>query len=245
MNELTQRRAPAGGFSRSLVLLAHRWILWFSKRWLVVFNVFFLLYAGLPFLAPILLAYGYTGAANAIYQFYHAACHQFPSRSYFIGGEQVAWCHRDVSIYTTILLGGLVYSLVRNKLKPLKLRWYVFFMVPIAMDAGMAMASEWMPVVPINMMWVIGLITMGLVSAILRSQNYLTWHSYLFFAFGPLSLIYLQFFGPHQSNVYLRTITGFIFGFGTIWFAYPYLETYFEKTGELVAAKLERASGRS
>ena len=91
-------------------------------------------------------------------------------------------------------------------------------------------------------LWAIGLITMGLTSMILRSQNYLTWHSYLFFAFGPLALITLQFSGYHQSNWYLRNITGFILGVGTVWFAYPHLEDSFKDFHDQVTDKLDKAA---
>jgi uncharacterized membrane protein len=229
---------------RTIVLGLHWFILWLSKHWLAAANVILFLYAGLPFLAPILLANGYTASANAIYRFYHVACHQLPSRSYFVAGQQVAYCQRDVSIYTTILLGGLFFGLVREHLKPIALRWYVFFMVPIALDAGLQLASEWLRSAPMVNLWAIGLVAMGITSAILFSQNYLTWHSYIFFAFGPLALIYLQFFGPYASDLYRRSITGFIFGFGTVWFAYPLAQEGFKDIQKKVMAKLEKANQR-
>jgi uncharacterized membrane protein len=238
MSELIQTR-PTSNFNQNLVLWAHRAILWLSKHWLAVANTFFFLYVGLPFLAPILLANGFHDAAHTIYSAYTIVCHQFPSRAHFIFGEQVALCQRDIAIYATLWIGGLLFSFVRYRLRPPALRWYVFFMVPIALDAGMAMASEWLQAgVPMMALWAIGFIALGITSGILYSQRYLTWHSYLFFAFGPLSLIYLQFFGPHQSNLFLRNMTGFILGVGTVWYLYPHLEASFKDIREEVTAKL-------
>jgi uncharacterized membrane protein len=244
MIESPPTRQQTNKTSRALVLWAHWQILWLSKHWLAVFNGFFFIYIGLPFLAPILLANGYTGAANNIYSLYRLTCHQLPSRAYFIAGEQVAICHRDVSIYLTLLLGGLLFSLVRYRPRPLRLRWYVFFMVPIALDGGLSMASEWLQFTTMLNLWIIGLIAMGITSAILHSQKYLTWHSYLFFAFGPLALVYLQYFGPYQSDWLSRTLTGFIFGAGTIWFAYPEFEKGFNEIRKQVIAKLAKAYNR-
>jgi uncharacterized membrane protein len=148
-----------------------------------------------------------------------------------------------VALYGTLFVGGVVYNFIRSRLKPLPLRWYVFFMVPMALDAGMAMASDWLAAgVPMSMLWAAGLVALGIVSFILRSQNYLTWHSYLFFAFGPLALLYLQFFGPHESNLVLRNLTGFILGAGTIWFAYPHMDSTFAEIREEVTTKLAQAS---
>lgn len=242
MNELIQSRPIKVSFNRSLVLWADQRILWLAEHWLAVFNGFFALYVGLAFLAPVLLAYGYPSIANMIYAVYRLDCHQLPSRSYFVAGEQVAFCHRHVSMYGTLLVGGLLFSFVRSPLKPPPLRWAVFFLVPIAVDGGLGLASEWLHFMPMSMVWAIGLIAMGITSAILHSRHYLTWHSYLFFAAGPLSLIYLQYFGLYQSNWSLRTITGIIFGLGTIWYGYPHLEAYFRKVRYQINLKLGRAS---
>ncbi len=243
MTELSSNRRPVTGFARSLTLWANRRILWLATHWLAVFNTFFFLYVGLPFLAPVLLVNGYTGAANTIYGFYQAACHQLPSRSYFILGEQVAFCQRDVAIYGAFLLGGLGYTLVRSRLKPPQLRWYVFFLWPIALDAGTQLASDWLSSgVSMTMLWAIGFIAMGLTSAILHSQKYLTWHSFLYFSAGPLALIYLKYFGPYQSDLVRRTISGLIFGLATVWLAYPYLEDAFQDIHQQVRAKLARVS---
>lgn len=234
------RLYATNGTGRGLVLWLQRRILWLSNHWLAVTNTFFFVYTGLPFLAPILLAYGYYGPARTIYAFYKTVCHQLPARSYFILGEQVAFCHRDIAIYGSLFVGGMAYIFVRGRLKPPALRWYVFFMVPIALDAGMAMASEWLAHgASMTFLWAIGLIGMGVTSAILNSQKYLTWHSFLFFAFGPLALIYLQFFGPYHSDVYRRNITGIIYGLGTVWFAYPHVEASFAKIKQELKAKLD------
>lgn len=244
MTPVTSNRRPVTGLARSLTLWANRRILWLAHHWLAVFNTFFFLYVGLPFLAPVLLANGYTSAANTIYGFYRAACHQFPSRSYFILGEQVAFCHRDVAIYGAFFLGGLGYSLVRSSLRPPQLRWYVFFLWPIALDAGMQLASDWLSLgLSMGMLWAIGFIAMGITSAILHSFKYLTWHSFLYFLAGPLGLIYLNYFGPYQSDLFRRNLTGIIFGLATVWLAYPYLEEIFHDIRRQVSANLAKASG--
>jgi uncharacterized membrane protein len=230
--------------SRYLVLWARRSVLWLCNHWLAVFNTFFGLFVGLAFAAPVLAANGFETAAHTLYSLYAVTCHQLPSRSYFVLGQQVAICHRDVAIYATLWVGGLIFQGVRGWLKPPALRWYVFFLAPLALDAGMAMASEWLQFTTMTMLWAIGLIALGITSEILRRYRYLTWHSYLFFAFGPLALIYLHFFGPYQSDWARRTLTGFIFGAGTIWFAYPHFEAVFNDFRVQVIAKLQTANSK-
>ncbi|MFP3853020.1 MAG: DUF2085 domain-containing protein [Anaerolineales bacterium] len=59
----------------------------------------------------------------------------------FIGNEQigykVALCERDVAIYGSILLAGLIFGIFRKKLKPLPIAlWVLFGIVPMAVDGG-------------------------------------------------------------------------------------------------------------
>lgn len=57
-------------------------------------------------------------------------------------GYKVALCERDVGIYGGILLGGLVFGLVRKRLKPLSVwRWLLIGVLPIAIDGGTQLLS--------------------------------------------------------------------------------------------------------
>jgi uncharacterized membrane protein len=143
-------------------------------------------------------------AAQVIYSIYSVLCHQLPTHSYFlfgpslvpqapelipagmsagsnlfqvrsfIGTPEVGWkvalCQRDVAIYASVFLTGLLYGLVRYRLRPLPFKIYVLFLIPIAVD--------------------------GLT----------------------------QLVGWRESNWWLRTLTGALFGFASVWLAYPYVE---------------------
>jgi uncharacterized membrane protein len=59
----------------------------------------------------------------------------------FVGNEElgykVALCQRDVAIYATILLFGLLFGLVRKRVKPLPIWvWLVVGIIPIGLDGG-------------------------------------------------------------------------------------------------------------
>jgi uncharacterized membrane protein len=173
-----------------------------AAHWLLLANLFWGLYVGLPFLAPALMNAGLTMPARIIYIVYRPLCHQLPERSYFLGGEQhaytaeelaaggveiaplsrdignetvgykVAFCQRDVAIYGSIFLAGLAYGLIRR-------RW-----------------SEWK----------------------------MSFRYYLLFLV-PMGIDgILQLLGLHESDWILRSITGAVFGVGSVLLAYPYLE---------------------
>ncbi len=159
-------RQPVTGRTRDLVIFLDKAIFRLAKHWLAVANLFWGLYVGLPLLAPVLMDAGWTLPAKVIYTIYRPACHQRPERSYFIGGpeiaytpeelqaagvdidpfardignEKVGWkvafCERDVAIYGAIFFTGLVYDLVRRRLRGWRMpfRYFVLFLIPMALD---------------------------------------------------------------------------------------------------------------
>ena len=189
--------------ARRAVIATDKFIFWFAKHWLTVFNTLVFLYVGLPFLAPILMYLGAEGAATTIYNIYRPLCHQYPQRSWYLFGNQpaytaaqlkelfplkslyggtyraaplvgyqVAFCQRDVSIYGTIFLAGLLFGFVRRWLRPLPIWAYgLIGIIPIGLDGGLQL-----------------------------------------------------FFPALESNPARRVLTGALFGLATVWLAYPYIE---------------------
>jgi uncharacterized membrane protein len=104
------------------------------RHWLFVLNLTAGFYLGLAFLAPALSAAGWTEAGSLLFQAYHLACHQLPGRSFFVFGEQVAFCQRDVAIFGAILLAGLVYAAGRGRLQAPNWRVYGLLVLPMAID---------------------------------------------------------------------------------------------------------------
>lgn len=195
---------PAARSESSLSRTANGIVAWVARHWLAVFNTAWGLYVLLPFLAPVFMAAQMPAAAQLIYTVYSVLCHQLPTHSYFLFGPElaphapelvaagmasgnnlfqvrsfvgteatgwkVALCERDVAIYATVFLTGLLYGLVRDRLRPLPFKVYLLFLIPIGVD--------------------------GLT----------------------------QLVGWRESTWWLRTITGALFGFASVWFAYPYIE---------------------
>jgi uncharacterized membrane protein len=56
----------------------------------------------------------------------------------FIGnaalGYKMAYCQRDTAMYGSMLLAGMVFGLVRHRLKPLPFSLYLIFLAPWAID---------------------------------------------------------------------------------------------------------------
>ncbi len=136
---------------------------WVSRHWLLLANLALGFYGGLPLLAPVLMAAGYERPAGLIYLLAKPFCHQLPERSFFLFGKQwvysyeelsqllggsvpsryigaqgigfkTAVCQRDVATYLAMFVAGLVFVGLRGRLKPLTIKQFVAFCVPIGVD---------------------------------------------------------------------------------------------------------------
>ena len=222
MNSTSQPTSPA---VRRLVLFVDRLVFFIARTWLWLATGILFLYIAIPLLAPVLMHYGFQTQAEWIYNLFSLNCHQLAHRSYFFFGDQhaysydelralvpsganepavsffwrdfrgnaelgykIALCERDAAIYGAMVLGGLMFGLRRDKLKPLDWRaWLIGFVAPMALDGGS------------------------------------------------------QLIGLRQSDYILRTITGALFGLGSVWLAYPYVETAMRDLRAQAAAQYQRA----
>ena len=144
-----------------------------SGHWLVLVNLFMGLYIGLPILSPVLYRLGYPEAGGLIQTLLRPFCHQRPERSFFLFGERVIYsydelaarlgqdlvpsryvgnadigfkiavCERDVAIYGTMLLVGLLFWFVRNRLRPLRAREFGLLILPMAVDGLGQLVGLW------------------------------------------------------------------------------------------------------
>jgi uncharacterized membrane protein len=158
---------------RQFVLDANHAVFWLSKHWLGMFNTLIALFVGGTLLAPLLLKIRADKLANFLYAFYDPFCHQYPFRSWFLFGESYAYplhepisifkmselthftgnpqvgyklalCQRDMAIYTVMLLAGVLFGLLRRKLKipPLPLwMYFIFGIMPMLLDGGVQWLS--------------------------------------------------------------------------------------------------------
>ncbi|MHB1295287.1 MAG: DUF2085 domain-containing protein [Anaerolineae bacterium] len=144
-----------------------------SAHWLLMANVALLLYIGLPVLAPVLMAAGHERAAGLLYTIFKPLCHQLPERSFFLFGEQAVYsldelahihagaevplryvgapdvgykmavCQRDVALYGAMLLGGIAFNWLRERVKPLSIKQFALLALPMAVDGSGQLVGLW------------------------------------------------------------------------------------------------------
>jgi uncharacterized membrane protein len=128
----------------------------------------------------------------------------------FIGnpemGWKVAWSDRMVSMYTSILFGGLLYGLVRKQLKPLPFWKFAVLLLPMLIDGGTHMMSD----------------LQGIGQGF-RDTN--IWLQIL--TNNVFSISFYQGDVLGSFNSWMRLITGILFGIALVGFVYPYLNDLF------------------
>lgn len=237
-------------------IVANRLLLGFSRHWLLIVTLLAGVYVGLPWLAPVFMQIGWTGAGQAIYAIYSTQCHQLPQRSYFLFGAKlmyslpeiqaawqitdnptilrqfvgneamgwkVAWSDRMVSMYSSIFIGGLLYGLVRNRLRALSLWAFGLFALPMAVDGGTHLLSD--------------LLSGNRMGLGFRDSN--AWLASLTSNIFPTLFYVGDAFG--SFNWWMRLASGLLFGLGVVWLVYPLMEDWMADTIGEIEAKLERA----
>ena len=214
-----ERPSRAGDRTRRFVIAADRFILWLSKHWLAVFNTLAFLYVGLPFLAPTLMHLGAETAASLIYTIYRPLCHQLPQRSWFLFGPQIAYRLPELmELAPGEVTGAFSNHFIGNEALGYKMAF-------CQRDAAIYGA----------------IFIFGLIFGILRrlwDVRPLPWWGYILLGLVPMGLdggyqflsyalplvfprISLQ---PYETTPLMRLITGTLFGWATVWLAYPYVE---------------------
>lgn len=222
---------------------ADRLVLGFARHWLLIFNLFIAFYVGLPFLAPVLMRAGLTGPAKVLYTVYSPLCHQLGYRSWFLFGEESNYPRRVFQSTTGIDPNDLWAA--RNFLGDEQLGFKVAFcqrdvaiygaMLVVGMIYGIPLVRARLK--PLH--WV-GWILLGLVPIGLDGFSQLL-------SQPPLSTLIPLFsiLPQRESDPFLRTLTGSLFGLANVWLAYPYVQESMRDARQELERRLELISNRN
>jgi len=141
----------------------------------------------------------------------------------FIGtpelGYKVAWSDRMVSMYGGIFLGGLIFALLRHRLRSPEWWTFVLLVVPMAVDGATHFIGD-----------------LAGVGQGFRYHN--AWLATLTGNVLPRSFYVGTELGSFNS--WMRLITGLLFGLAIVWMVYPVLETYFRDVRHALEPRLRQ-----
>lgn len=126
-------------FNRAVVGALNTVDRWLRRHWLAGVNTLIALFIGVAVAAPIMRAIGLIGPSQSILAGYHLFCAQTPSHSFYIAGHQMCLCARCLAIYSSLLLGGLILAVLRERgqlIRPISWPMWVVCALPMALDGG-------------------------------------------------------------------------------------------------------------
>jgi uncharacterized membrane protein len=220
---------------------ADRFSAWFSKHYMVLFNLGVAIYLGLAFLAPVLMKAKLDLPATVLYKAYSLVCHQLGFRSFYLFGEQYFYPRAAAGVPTVLTFSqatGLnegnnaqdlfnARSFVGNEQVGYKValceRDVAIYGGILIFGLLFSLSGLKLPPIPWYLWVLIGIIPIGLDGF---SQ---------LFSQPPLS-----FLPYRESTPTLRVLTGFLFGTTTAWFGYPVVEESMREMRKMYDAKLKR-----
>ena len=219
---------------------ADRLSYWIANHWLAMVMVLFILYVGLPFLAPVLMKSGATAPAQVIYTVYSPLCHQLGFRSFFLFGEQ-PYYPRAIAGIDGVKTFGEATGIDESNNGLLEARRFV----------GNERLGYKIALCQRDIAIYGAIILFGFMFALTgRRIKPLHWAGWLLIAIAPMGLdgfsqlfsqLGLSFINTllpfRESTPALRVITGFLFGFGTAWFGLPYVEESMRETRDSLVRK--------
>ena len=189
------------------------------RGYALLFAFVFIFYIGMAILPTRLMSDGRRSAAGAIYQGFRFFCHQYPWRSWFLGGKQSyypLYSHENTGLLTFEKAAGVSAA---------GLDFRHFYGTP---EMGYKMAVCQRDLAIYSAMALFCLI-------FFLSQNCLQrvdWRIWLICGVLPMAVDgiwqltsqLLPFLTFRESTPFVRTVTGALFGFFTCWYLLPTLE---------------------
>lgn len=87
--------------NHSTAITLNRIVYQISRHWLPFISLLLLVFVGIPWLAPLFMAWGWTRAATIIYAIYSIQCHQMPQRSFFLFGSETMYSLPQIQLVWT------------------------------------------------------------------------------------------------------------------------------------------------
>ncbi len=228
---------PVSPRERRIIMAVDRLVLFIAKHWLALVIVGLVVFAGLPFLAPVLMHYGYVDAAEVIYKVYSLTCHQMAYRSFFLFGAQPAYSLDELQarVPGTHAEGAASFfwrDFLGDASVGYKMAWCER---DTAIYVSMLCAALLFGLVRTRVQPLDGRVFLLLLVplAIDGAWQLVT---------SPLHL--LPFLPPHESTAESRTLTGALFGIGAVWMIFPRVDVAMRETYAQAAQQFARARAR-
>ena len=118
-------------FAYSFLLHLHNFLLeYWATMLTAILGLVVLIALSIPFLSYL----GLDAIAKPLFFSLHYVCAQIPSHSFYIFGHQLGLCARNLSIYSSMFLGSLIFVLSKKRLPGIPWWLWILMILPMALD---------------------------------------------------------------------------------------------------------------
>jgi uncharacterized membrane protein len=208
---------------------------WLARHWFAVFLAVYGLWVFLPFVAPLFMYMGWSGAGKTIYLIYSFFCHQMPQRSYFLFGQKAMYSLSEIqAVWQTTNNPFILRQFIGNEIIGWKIAWsdrMIWFYTSIWFFAVL-----WFPfrrkIKPLP--W-LGLVLLLLPMALDGGSHVISDLAGIGQGFRDSNLWLAQLTGDlfpaifyagdalGSFNSLMRLVTGLLAGLGISWLVFPYI----------------------
>lgn len=237
---------------RSLATILNKAANRFCRHWLLVITLLLLIFTGLPWLAPVFMALGWSRAGEAIYLIYSTQCHQLPQRSFFLFGDSVMLPLSTIqSVWTTSDNPLVLRQFTGNTEVGWKVAWSdrMVYMYTALLVAGLAFWPLRKRLKPLPwqglLLFLLPMAVDGfthvisdMMGSVLEGFRY----SNGWLATMTGNVFPATFYAGDalwSFNSWMRLLSGVLFGIGVVWFTYPRLHASFNETANQIATKFQ------
>jgi uncharacterized membrane protein len=111
------------------------------EQWATVLTVILGTLVFIALSIPFLSYFGLDVIAKPLFYALHYVCAQIPSHSFYIFGHQLGMCERNFSIYASMFLGSLVFTLTKKRLPGIPWWLWILLILPMAIDGTTQMVG--------------------------------------------------------------------------------------------------------
>ncbi len=226
------------------------------RYWILPLSLLLGIYAGLPFLAPVFMHFGWNRPAETIYFIYSFFCHQLPERSFFFFGPKPTYSLSEIqNAWKLTENAAILRQFIGNAQMGWKVAWsdrmvsmftslWLFSLLCWPIRRNLKRLPFWGLVLFLIPMAIDG--TSHLVSDLISfSHGFRDTNLWLALITGhlfPATFYSGDAWGSFNSL--MRLLSGILFGLGVVWYTYPYLEAVFSQKHQAPVVKIATASSQ-
>jgi uncharacterized membrane protein len=232
----------------------NRAVYWISQHWLIFVLLLVGIWVGLPWLAPLFMALGWTKAGEAIYLLYSFQCHQMPQRSIFLFGTKPMYSLSEIQTAWQNTTNPLILRQFNGSPQMgWKVAWSdrMVYMYTSIIPFGLLYWPLRKRLKPLSW-WGLFLFLLpmaldggthmisdmlGGIGGGFRYNN--EWLASLTNHTFPATFYAGDAFGSFNS--WMRLLSGIMFGIGVVWFFFPLFHQEFSRTAHQIKIKFENA----